>query len=299
MKRPLPSPPSIPLLTSGAYTAGSYHTTSLPPTLISSSVDGDSVSFEWTAPGSGSAVYKVTAIGSVVFSGWDDEVGAPHYDRSKLAVRCTCPSGKEQRMNTLRSGKVLYVCKHARSALDGVCDPDGTKAIEGMRRERVELLKREKDRQEEEHPGERARITALLAGKTYEEIADALQAALKTFAGLSSLTALFPASPSSALPSPTLKTCGRCSTDYDPNGNPASLVCRKYHPDDSVNMVWESSKKCYSECGDCGRTFGLDGYNSWTKNGPREEGDTCYETEHVPLEEYDGSNDPFVKNLKR
>lgn len=120
----------IPGLVRNMYTAGSRHEARTPPTLVkavihhqqSSEGCSSTLDYEWKAHGS--SVYTVTAKGSLHLI---DQVndGTPMYDSNKFSVMCSCPDGVYQQARNLQSTTdQLYVCKHAKSALDSVCDPE-------------------------------------------------------------------------------------------------------------------------------------------------------------------------------
>ena len=93
--------------------------------------------------------------------------------------------------------------------------------------------------------------------------------------------------------------CGRCKNEYDPQVK-SDLICREEHPDDRVKRCWDTSKKSWSHCRRCDKTFYLDGYSSWGKrrrDDPEEEGRYCYEMTHVPDDEYDGGNDLIIEGF--
>ena len=100
---------------------------------------------------------------------------------------------------------------------------------------------------------------------------------------------------------PTKRTviCGRCEKEYDPQVS-GDNVCREEHPYDFVKTMWDGSKKSWSHCRRCGKDFGLDGFHSWGKRGrndPEEEGDYCFETTHIPRDEYDPDEDSIMQGL--
>lgn len=62
----------------------------------------------------------------------------------------------------------------------------------------------------------------------------------------------------------------------------------------AANTNWDTSKKSWQHCRQCDETFGLDGYHSSGKrrrDDPEEEGDYCYEVQHIPLAEFDPEKD--------
>jgi hypothetical protein len=93
--------------------------------------------------------------------------------------------------------------------------------------------------------------------------------------------------------------CGRCKKEYDPQYK-SGLIFREDHPRDQVSDQWDTSKKSWEHWRRCDKTFNLNGYHSWGKRGryePEDQGDYCYETTHVPDEEYDAVNDPILASL--
>lgn len=294
--------PVIPGLVREAYTAGSRHAAGT-PTLVKSNIDGNTVDFEWEAMGS--SVYSVTAKGSLVISDWVN--CEPVYDCNKFCVICSCPDGVRQHENTLCSPDRLYVCKHAKSALDSVCDPEAGKSTQANKvamvaehkekqKIRAEYLESQHLEQEKVLPNERARIEYGLSKRSDEEIVKMVKEASKTVEGLQALVKIFP---HTEMPARKSIQCGRCKQVYDPQVK-SDLICREEHPDDKVKTEWDGSKKSWSKCRRCDKTFGLDGFHSWGKrrrDDPEEEGDYCYETAHVPMDEFDEENDPILGSL--
>lgn len=280
----------IPGLFKEVYVAGSRHSAGAPE-LIRSNVDDDNtVSFEWKAVGS--SVYTIIAKGSVTIVGWDVH-GHPKFD--SFEVECSCPDGERQRTISQQRGK-LYVCKHAKAALDSVVDPNGKANFEAQKRGHMEEATRQKRLQEEELPGERARIEHGLSKRSADEIVTIIKERVMTVEGLEALVTLFPPD---VMPAKTTQKCGRCKKEYDPNIQ-SELICRLEHPFDRVRTEWDGSKKSWSHCRRCDKTFGLDGFHSWGKrrrNDPVEEGDYCFEGKHVPEEGYDESTDPVMLDM--
>jgi hypothetical protein len=294
--------PIIPGLVREAYTRGSWHSAAIPE-LIKSNVEGNEVDFAWKAVGS--SIYSVTAKGSLVTTDWD--ASGPKFDRKKFTVICSCPDSAGQNERNTMSIDTLYVCKHAKAALDSVCDPEATKNIVEIKEakiqeqkvhqaERANYLRVQRVKQDERLPGERERIQYGLSKRSDAEIAKIVKKGAATVKGLEALGKLFPAS---IMPPKKVIRCGRCEKEYDPQVK-SDLICREEHPDDRVRQCWDTSKKSWDHCRRCDKTFNLDGYHSWGKrrrDDPEEEGEYCYETRHVPDEEYDEANDPIIAGL--
>ena len=294
--------PIIPGLIREAYSSGSRHTAGT-PTLVKSDIDGKEVDFEWEA--TGSSVYSVTGKGSLVISAWEN--CKPKYDYAKFSVICSCPDGMRQHESNLRSLDRLYVCKHGVAALNSVCDPEAAKTIGANKatmvaeykekaKRQAEYLNDQRAEQEKQHPGERARIEYGLSKRSDAEIVKMVKDAAKTVDGLQSLVNIFPPT---KMPAKQSIKCGRCKKTYDPRVK-SDLICREGHPDDKVRTEWDGSKKSWSKCRRCDKTFGLDGFHSWGKrrrDDPEEEGDYCYESTHVPIDEFDEPSDPILNSL--
>mmetsp|Transcript_20682 Transcript_20682/g.44925 ORF Transcript_20682/g.44925 Transcript_20682/m.44925 type:complete len:304 (+) Transcript_20682:32-943(+) len=287
----------IPGLVRGVYSAGSRHSAPV-PTLVRSDVEESISDFEWEAHGS--QTYKITAKGSIVMKVESDTVA---FDFTTFRVNCTCPDGDRQSLLSLQT-KRLYVCKHAKAALDSVIDPSAEKAQHTRRQEQMEQAgivrarraaeeKRIEEEQERDFPGERKRIEYGLEKLSGEEVVRILKNQAKTVEGLKALVQVFKAD---VMPSRKEEQCGRCNKKYDPQ-IPADRICQIEHPYDKVNTEWDTSKKSWSHCRQCDKTFGLDGYHSCGKRGrddPEEEGDYCYEGQHVPAAEFDPEKDGGV-----
>lgn len=293
----------IPGLVKDAYTAGSRHTAETPQ-LIKSNIDDIEFDFEWKA--SGSRVYSVIAKGSLVIKDFDSK-GKPIFDHNNFHVTCSCPDGSRQReQNCIQPGK-LYVCKHAKAALDSVIDTDTEKVLkelkaakiaehEKKRADRIEYLKRQRSEQDERLPGERERIEYGLGKRSDSEIVTMVKAGLNTVDGLEALSKLFPVE---VLPPKKSLKCGRCKKNYDPQVK-SDLICREKHPYNRVSTEWDGSKKSWDHCSRCDRTFNLDGFHALAKRkryDPVEEGDYCYEATHVPEDEYNEDDDYILAQL--
>lgn len=284
----------IPGLGSSAYTKGSWHSAPT-PTLLRSEVRAAAFDFEWSA--SGTKVYKVTATGA-----FRKSAAAPGgLQLQSLEVKCSCPDGEKQLLASSTGGK-LYVCKHGAAALRTVQDPAVT-AVEAaeakirdqqaakeaakLAAERATLaakLVAEHVKQEEQMPGERARIEYGLTKREAGDVVKLLLSGLRTVDGLRAAATLFPPS---AFPPPSIRHCRRCGADYDLN-IPAQLACQLEHPEDHVRTHWEDSKHCYEECGKCGKTFNLQGYSDFgyrKRSDPTEGGPYCWEGTHKPEDE--------------
>ena len=121
-----------------------------------------------------------------------------------------------------------------------------------------------------------------------------LQERMDTTDGLQALTQLFPPD---ILPPKQTQWCPRCEKEYDPQ-IPADNLCRKEHPLDRVREMWDTSKKSWNECEDCGKTFGLNGFHSWgrrRRDDPQEEGDYCFEYGRHQEEEVNGDGKQHTK----
>ena len=250
-----------------------------------------------------SSVYSVTATGSVVIQEWNDL--GPRFDYSQFTVVCSCPDGSRQL--DCSDSDTLYVCKHAKSALDSVCDPKATKSLQQTRKDKIARYKEEKAQREEYlmdqrreqdklFPGERERIDHGLSKRTDKEIAKLVKQSVQTVEGLEALVKLFPPS---VMPAKKSIVCGRCKQVYDPQVQ-SDLICREEHPFDRVRTEWNGSKKSWDHCRRCDKTFNLNGFNTWGKrrrDDPQEEGEYCYETTHVPQDEYNESKDLVLSNL--
>lgn len=286
----------IPGLVKSVYNAGSRHSAPV-PTRVRSDVQESISDFEWEAEGN--SVYRVTAKGSIVAKSESDTA----FDFNAFRVNCTCPDGARQSLLSLQT-KRLYVCKHAKAALDSVIDPGAEKALHARRQEQIEQAKitrakraeeekRIKEEQERDLPGERKRIEYGLEKLTGEEIVAILKNQAKTVEGLKALAQVFT---SDVMPTRKEEQCGRCNETYDPQ-IPADRICRIEHPDSRVSQKWDTSKKSWQHCRQCDKTFGLDGYHSSGKrrrDDPEEEGDYCYEGEHIPASEFDPEIDSGV-----
>ena len=255
-----------------SYTVGSWHDAPT-PTLVRSEVTAAAFDFAWSA--SGSAVYSVTAKGAIRKS-----AAAPGGVRLEaLEVQCTCPDGVRQLLMSHMGGK-LCVCKHGAAALASVHDPavKSHEAEAAKQRERQLAAEQaaasaERAKQDAQMPGERARMEHALTNRSAEDVVDLLRSRLGTLDGLRAAAALFPAD---VFPPPSMRHCQRCGKDYDLH-IPAQLVCKLDHPDGQVSTRWESSKRSYSECGTCGKTFDHHGYGSEESD---EDGAYCWQGEH-------------------
>ena len=255
----------IPNLTPDLYRAGSRYQTDVPE-LIRSEVDKDgSFDFEWTAAGSNGNTYDVTASGKL-------DVNTTASQRWKgMNVHCTCPSFEDQDLATTDSGwRVLYVCKHLKAALDSVCD-DNASGDNGS----SQKVAAQQDG--DVNSSERARLEHGLSKRSNDEIVQLIHERIKTKDGLKGLAMLFPPS---VMPEQQTKHCSRCGKDYDPQ-IPSDQICCKVHPEDQVNKYWESSKKRYTHCEACDKTFNVVGFGY----GYEDEGPYCFKYgRHLPEE---------------
>lgn len=292
----------MPGLVREACVAGSWHTAGTPDR-IRSEVDGTTVDFAWRAVGS--SVYNVTAKGAVKVTGMTSD-GLPIFDYESFSVRCSCPDGERQHASSQATQR-LYVCKHAKSSLDSVLDPSAIaeltiKAEEAAAKAKAEAERRatcEKEQrtlQDRDMPGERERIEYGLSKRSDAAIVSMIKEATKTAEGLEALTKVFP---KEVMPPKKAVKCGRCGKEYDPQVA-SDTVCREEHPYDRSRTMWDTSKKSWEHCRRCNKDFNLDGFHSWGKrkrDDPEDEGPYCYETTHVPEDEYDADNDPIMENL--
>ena len=161
---------------------------------------------------------------------------------------------------------------------------------------RQKYLEEQRTVQNRDMPGERERIEYGLSKRSNDDIVKLVKGASKTVEGLEALTQIFP---KELMPAKRTVVCGRCEKEYDPQV-PGDNVCREEHPYEFVKTMWDGSKKSWSHCRRCDKDFGLDGFHSWGKRGrddPEEEGDYCYETKHVPRDEYDPDEDSIMQGL--
>ena len=250
--------PIIPHLIKEAYTAGSWQIagpwhTAVKLELIKSIVECDGVDFAWKSVGS--SIYSVTAKGSLVITEWNAFSGDPKFDRNKFTVVCSCPDGVHQnKRNAMPTDMfvpidALYVCEHAKAALDSVCDPKATKCIreekkakiqelKALQAERSKHLRDQRVQQDKRFPGERERIMHGLSKRNVVEIAKLVKEGAATVEGLEALIKLFPAS---IMPPKKSIRCGRCKNEYDPQVK-SELICREEHPDDRVNRCRDTLK---------------------------------------------------------
>mmetsp|Transcript_43105 Transcript_43105/g.84703 ORF Transcript_43105/g.84703 Transcript_43105/m.84703 type:complete len:305 (+) Transcript_43105:111-1025(+) len=296
------SRPIIPGLIRELYFAGSRHTASTPD-LIRSNVDGKAIDFEWKA--TGSDVYKVVANGLIDIIEWDRE-GMPRFDSDLFQVTCSCPDGARQRVTSNDSGK-LYVCKHAKSALDSAIDASAAENVQSQKKaraaeasrkraDRTAYLENQREQQEKKLPGERDRIEHGLSKRSTDEIMNFLKESIATVDGLEALTKVFPVE---KMPVKKTTKCGRCKKEYDPSIS-SDQVCRMEHPYEKVGTEWDGSKKSWDHCRQCNKTFNLNGFHSWGKRGrndPYDEGEYCYVDTHVPEEGYVACNDQTIQML--
>jgi hypothetical protein len=287
--------PFIPGLVRGAYIAGSRHSADTPE-LIHSKVNGNAVDFKWEAVGS--SVYTITAKGEV-------QCTATSHAKS-LKVVCSCPDGARQELISRKSRELLYVCKHAKAALDSVLDDAANDKKENreaaVAQNKKEAEKRKKflldqhQMQDREMPGERERINYGLSKWSDADIANVVKQSALTVEGLRALSTIFP---NEIMPCQKSVVCGRCGEEYDPQ-IPSDSICREEHPPEKCRTMWDGSKKSWEHCRRCGKDFGLDGFHSWGKrkrDDPDDEGPYCYETTHVPEDEYDEDDDSVIRNL--
>jgi len=106
----------IPGLKRKYYKSLSGNTAANLPELIHSSVDGNSVDYQFLAKGKGD--YVVRACGEVQTV--EDDDGSTVFDTNSLSVYCSCPSF-QLKQAPVKNGK-LVVCKHLVAALDSVAD---------------------------------------------------------------------------------------------------------------------------------------------------------------------------------
>lgn len=280
-----------------------WHSAGTPELIRSEVVNGTVVDFQWRAVGS--AVYSVTAKGEIQQVDTDSN-GTPLFDTNSFRVVCSCPDGDRQQLES-RSSNELYVCKHGKAALDSVLDATASAKIKANKEaavaearlkaeERKKYLIEQRQLQDREMPGERERIHYGLSKRSDEDIAKLVKKAAMTMGGLKALTKIFP---EEVMPPKQTIRCGRCDQEYDPQ-IPSDRVCREEHPEDKCKMMWDGSKKSWEHCRRCGKDFRLDGFHSWGKrkrDDPEDEGPYCYETVHVPMEDYDEDDDPIMQNL--
>lgn len=286
--------------------AGSRYDAPTPKLIRSEIGEGSAVNVEWEA--SGSSTYQVTAKGSVVIASWDKS-GNPVFqadptDVGCLRVTCSCPDGQRQRVSSLSSRK-LVVCKHAKAALDSVLDEGARIDIMSQKQQRATeasqlVEQKENERkaqlkaQDEQLPGERQRIQHGLEKLGAEAVFEILKTRVETLDGLKALVQVFP---TEIMPPKVSERCGRCQKDYDPQIS-SDRRCRIEHPYDKVRTEWDTSKKSWSCCGRCGKTFHLDGFHSWGKrkrDDPYDEGEYCFDGEHVPEKNYNPDKDPGMQ----
>ena len=102
-----------------------------------------------------------------------------------LKVTCSCPDGQRQAAASLSQNKII-VCKHGAAALNSVLDEEAMAqhqaSVNRLRRQRQEAEKQQKEReeqakvqQEQDMPGERARIEYGLATLSDREIKQRLE----------------------------------------------------------------------------------------------------------------------------
>lgn len=271
----------IPGLVKKVYIQGSRHSAKEPPELIRFDLSEEKADFEWKAKGSKTEPYTITAKGSI--NAKHSEEGY-EFDFLSFQVKCSCPDGDRQRLASLKTKK-HYVCKHAFAALNTVLDENADKALESEHLQRKEEIKSEKDRQNIEFPGERDRIEHGLFKITGEELIKILKRQIETTDGLKALISLLP---SNIIPPKKNETCGRCGNDYDPQFI-SDRICRIPHPPEEWYTEWDGSRKSWTECQQCKKTFNLNGFESRKRgrNDPQDMGNFCFEGEHVPSSDFD------------
>ena len=262
------APRVLPGLVPAAYRAGSWHTAPTPE-LVSASVDQDGSQFEWRAEGT--SVYTVTARGRLQCDG---------EGFSGLVVDCSCPDAERQKLRSLKEG-TLFVCKHAAAALKSVEDPHAIAEAESQAKRRKTEAAEQRQLQDTELPGERARIEYGLETLPAEEIVQHLSATVQSLDGLRKLVEVFP---TSVMPNPALQYCVRCGKNYDMQIL-SQRVCRVEHPDSAVRTKWDTSKKSWDECERCGKTFNCHGFHYADRRAVEDEGPWCFEGEHTADEE--------------
>lgn len=274
-------PSSIPGLIPDAFSKGSRHSAD-PPTLKKSTVAADgSVDFRWVAMGSNGS-YIITAKGKLACS-VDVYSGKPSY--TGLNVICSCPDGELQNVATLKSGK-LIVCKHGAAALELVLDKEAANTLKNKRRKMTLDVKMARQREEEENlcnaqeaelPGERARLEYGIDALGSEQVVELIKKSMGTLEGLRTVATLFP---DSIMPAPNTKYCVRCKKTYD-NRFLSQRLCQIPHPEGECNAVRDKHRS-WKHCEKCDKTFYVTGEYNFGKDRIIDEGEWCFEGEHLP-----------------
>jgi hypothetical protein len=275
-------PPFIPGLAPAAFTKRNNVD---PPTLKKSTVVADgSVDFKWVALGSDGS-YIITAKGKLAHS--NDDRGIPSY--TGLNVICNCPEGERQNEFTPNSGK-LNVCKHGSAALELVVDKG--EAANTLKREpkrrKTEMHVRNARRKEEEEekqcqaqetemPGERSRLEYGIDALGSEQVVALIKKSMGTLEGLRTVATLFP---DSIMPAPNTKYCVRCKKTYDDRFL-SQRLCQIPHPEGECNAERDKYRS-WKHCGRCDKTFYVTGEYNFGKDRIIDEGEWCFEGEHVP-----------------
>ena len=128
--------------------------------------------------------------------------------------------------------------------------------------------------QDRRFPGERERIETALDKLKGTELRELVKKRLKSMEGLEKGIAFFT---EEVMPKARMQYCYRCEENFN---EAYDKVCRVEHPDDEVHTIWNTSKMSYDLCDRCGKAFNVDGYHSWKKNAPIDEGPYCFVGAH-------------------
>uniref|UniRef100_A0A7S2P2S8 Uncharacterized protein n=1 Tax=Leptocylindrus danicus TaxID=163516 RepID=A0A7S2P2S8_9STRA len=204
-----------------------------------------------------------------------------------LVVRCSCPDGDRQAVKCLKTGE-LWVCKHAAAALDGVLDTATEaevlnrekRALEQAaenKRKRQKYESEQRQLQNESMPGERERILHGLKCLNAKDIVEAIKEKIKSVEGLKMVSGVFT---NDVMPLPRMKFCVRCNENYDDQYKD-QRVCRVMHPEHCTREKWDGSKKSWTECERCRKSFNCSGMHELDRNAIYDQGIWCFEGEHT------------------
>ena len=220
-----------------------------------------STAAEWSAKGSNSNVYTITALGSY---GRENKL-------KDLSVTCSCPDGARREPQSRASfnhggNDRVSVCKHAYAALSSAVDKKAALAVKTEKANRKKAKLKAQKRQDAELPGERERILHGFKHLGAEKVLSLLNEELESFDGLRRIIDIFD---ENKMPKPQILHCLRCDEDFDENFS-NSKSCVMHHPEECSETVWESSKKSYDYCSRCDNSFNADGFHSWGRNSVQE-----------------------------
>jgi hypothetical protein len=130
-------------------------------------------------------------------------------------------------------------------------------------------------------PGERARLEYGMDALGIEQVMELIKKSMGTVEGLRTLATLFP---ESIMPTPNTKYCVRCEKTYDDRFLSQS-VCQIPHAEEEC-MRHGHRYNQWQHCQECGKTFdvtcNIPGVDDPNEHRIMDEGEWCFEGEHVP-----------------